>query len=228
MVREQIIKSLLGSGMIPVIVSADTDKKTVDQLYKSCAGLVIPGGADIHPIHYYEEVSPRTVLGEPLRDMLEIRLARQAVTDKKPILAICRGMQILWVSQGGKLIQHLPDITRERHGNDQPAYKDLYKPESVHKIFLKPGTEIAKVWKSVSKNNSIKVPSMHHQAIQEKSLGMFTFSARSKEQIVEAIELPKIAHPFCIGVQGHPEAWTISKKKNEKIMSRFTFCDKPR
>lgn len=223
MVREQIVTCILEAGLIPIIITGDMPKKLIDNLYQSCAGLVIPGGADINPDCYGEKSSPKTIPGEPLRDNLEISLAKRAVTDKKPLLAICRGMQILWISQGGQLIQHLPEVTDEVHGNDNPTYQDLYKPEYVHDVFLKKGSQIEKIWRPISKKGAIKIPSMHHQSVKEKVLGNFLISGRSEEGIIEAIEIPKTAHPFCVGVQGHPEAWVISKKPTEKLLPQLIF-----
>lgn len=223
MVREQIISCVLEAGLVPVIITGDMPRKVVDNLYQSCAGLVIPGGADINPNHYNEALSPKTIPGEPLRDRLEIDLVKRAVIDKKPLLAICRGMQILWVSQGGQLIQHLPEVTGEVHGSDNPTYQDLYKPQFVHEVFLKKGSQIEKIWRPILKGGAIKIPSMHHQSVKEKKLGGFLVSGRSKEGIIEAIELPQKTHPFCIGIQGHPEAWIISKNQKEKDLPMCLF-----
>lgn len=223
MVREQIIKSLLEAGMTPVVVGAGTDQKTVNRLYSSCHGLVVPGGADLHPKFYDEEVGPHAILGEPLRDNLEMSLVKRAVTDRKPLLAICRGMQVLWVSQGGKLISHLPEISAETHGKENPSYQDLYKKEFVHDVILESGTQIEKIWRPVSKGRTVNVPSMHHQAVKIGDKSPFVISGRSRSGVVESIELPENIHPFCLGVQGHPEAWVVSKNPKEKLLQKLLF-----
>jgi putative glutamine amidotransferase len=223
MVREQIIKSILEANMVPVVVAAGTNAKTVNYLYASCQGLVIPGGADLHPKFYGERVGPHAILGDPSRDSLEMRLVKQAVKDKKPLLAICRGMQILWASQGGKLISHLPEITNEIHGKDNPVYKDLYKKEFVHDVILEDGTKIEEIWRPQAKKGVIRIPSMHHQSVKLGNKHAFIISGRSRGGTIESIELPKNIHPFCIGVQGHPEAWVLSKNPKENLLPKLLF-----
>lgn len=229
-VRAQVVLSLVEVGLIPVIVNSSFPREKIADLYGACQGVVIPGGADINPEKYHADVDPKTIPSDLQRDDLEIEIAKRAIKDKKPILGICRGMQIVAVSQGAKLIQHVPNVTKLIHGSSDPKYADLYEEKFTHSISLVEDSLMAKIF-SEGKASKLLVPSMHHQSVDENTLigsksqdelPLFV-SARSADGIVEALELPLDFHPFCLGVQGHPEAWIKSLRIEEKKIAEKLF-----
>ena len=166
------------------ITLADYAKEVIS----SIDGLILSGGPDVDPVHYRE--SPTQVLGDidPVRDRFEIALIKEASTQGKGILAICRGMQILNVANGGSLYQDLVTSGFSDHSDDANEYS------ISHGITLDEASILGSLWGS-----QINVNSLHHQAIKTIAPA-FRAVAFSHDDIVEAIEGPN-----CLGVQWHPE-----------------------
>jgi len=184
-------------GLTPIFVSADMSRWRQYRQYRKASGILIPGGADIHPSFYKEKPLPTTTRMDKKFDEMEIRLTKKALKDKKPILGICRGAQLLAVATGGSLFQHIPDITTEKHGVSIDKHDDVYPSSIFHDIIVKPGTKAHTIFKA----GRLYVPSRHHQAI--KAPGKLVISGVSPEGIVEIIEHPTL--PFTIGMQIHAE-----------------------
>jgi putative glutamine amidotransferase len=161
-------------------------------------GVLLTGGGDVDPVFYGEDRHPSTVDAEPGRDEFEIDLARRALTRGTPLLAICRGVQVLNVAAGGTLVQDIPSeiATGLAHSVQQP--KDL----ECHDIHVEPGSRLSRILGEAAPACSCRVNSRHHQAVGAVAPG-FLVSARAADGVVEAIEKPDA--PFCIGVQWHPE-----------------------
>ncbi len=163
-------------------------------------GLVLTGGADVAPARYGE--SPHERLGRliPARDEAEIALAQAALADGRPMLAICRGMQVMNVAAGGSLHQHIEEREphRSRRGTDGETIESGW-----HGVEVTRGTLLARVTKAVR----LRVNSRHHQAVTRGRLapGLVACGLTSEGgfEVVEAIEAPH--HPFALGVQWHPE-----------------------
>jgi gamma-glutamyl-gamma-aminobutyrate hydrolase PuuD len=155
-------------------------------------GLVLAGGADVDPARYDQEPGPHTTATRPERDASEIALLEAAMGRDLPLLAICRGMQLLNVLLGGTLIQHVPDVPgAEPHqlGLGLFAEREVRTdPESALGVLLGP---------------AVTVDCHHHQALDRLARGM-TASAWAEDGLVEAVEVA--GHRFCLGVQWHPEA----------------------
>jgi putative glutamine amidotransferase len=135
---------------------------------------------------------------DPARVAFELPLSRAAVAADVPLFAICRGVQVLNVAEGGTLVQDIPSsITTDlSHSIDVP------KDYRAHAIDVKPGTKLAAALGSAAPADTCSVNSRHHQAVGRVADG-FVVSAQSEDGIVEAIERP--ASTFCVGVQWHPE-----------------------
>jgi anthranilate synthase component 2/putative glutamine amidotransferase len=155
-------------------------------------GLVLAGGADVDPARYDEEAGPHTTSTRPERDASEIALLQAALDRDLPLLAICRGMQLLNVLLGGTLIQHVPDVPgAEAHqlGLGLFAAREVRTaPESAVGALLGP---------------SVTVDCHHHQALDRVASGVIP-CAWAEDGLVEAVEVP--GRRFCLGVQWHPEA----------------------
>ena len=153
-------------------------------------GLLLMGGADVNPDLYGEDRAPETDEPDDDRDAIELWLLADALSRNLPILAICRGMQLLNVAHGGTLIQHLQPV--EKH-----QVRSADKSSPVHPIKIVPGTILARI-----AGARLEVNSRHHQAVGKVGGGLLV-SARSDDGLIEAIELPD--RPFVVGVQWHPE-----------------------
>lgn len=156
-------------------------------------GVLLTGGVDVDPRHYGEAAHP-TVEVDATRDAYELPLARLAVTRRLPLLAICRGVQVLNVAAGGSLVQDLPSQAPSpvAHAMNEP------KDALAHDVDVRPGTCLAALLGA----GSTPANSRHHQAVGTVAPG-FVVSATAPDGVIEAIERPDA--PFCIGVQWHPE-----------------------
>lgn len=195
MVRETYIKKILKHGLLPVFVSELFPKELVEELYKEAGGILFMGGTDVTPGFYGGKPDPASEINEPERDNLEMFLCKLALTDKKPILGICRGAQLLAVASGGKLIQNIPDITEERHGG---TYEGL--PSSHHLVKIDEGSRA----RDIIEKGEVMANSAHHQAVAEPGTDMLIVG-KTPAGIVEVIE-HKDRNYFCFGIQSHPEA----------------------
>lgn len=160
-------------------------------------GLLLIGGGDIDPVRYGQPRHTRSYGFNAVRDRIELGLAAHALANDVPMLAICRGIQVMNVAAGGTLHQHLPDILGDEadvHGRPH----DLVLAE--HSVNIKPGSTLERV---VGTDFLEELTSAHHQSIDALGEG-FEVTARSEDGCVEAIE-PVEPHTFCLGVQWHPE-----------------------
>lgn len=153
-------------------------------------GLLIPGGPDVDPALYGEEPHPGTRAMTPDADRAELALIRAALDAELPVLAICRGMQLLNVLHGGTLHQHLPEITgNDGHRPDTPSFT-----LGPHPLKLEPGSRIA----GVLDEDAPVTACHHHQAVNRIGAGL-TVTGWAEDGTVEAIEVTD--RPFAIGVQ---------------------------
>jgi putative glutamine amidotransferase len=158
----------------------------------SCRGLLLTGGSDVDPSLYGETPSPETEPPDPYRDAVESALIDEAFARDLPLLAICRGLQILNVHLGGSLVQHLPTVARHvRRTSD--------KSQPAHRVAIEPGTLLA----SIARSDTWEVNSRHHQAIARIAPGLRICARDPEDGIIEAVELP--LKRFVLAVQWHPE-----------------------
>jgi putative glutamine amidotransferase len=165
----------------------DPEQAVQDAL--TCDGLLLPGGGDMDPKFYGQERIP--ACGEPnlLRDAAEPLLLRAFLAADKPVLGICRGIQVMNAVLGGDLYQDIKPFEHLPH-NDHWA--------KVHTVTVRRGTLLSRILGQ----DTVLVNSQHHQAVDRVAPG-FTLAALSEDGIVEAIEKPDAR--FCLGVQWHPE-----------------------
>lgn len=155
-------------------------------------GLLIAGGADVEPARYGADRDARTGAARADRDEWELALVRAALDRDVPVLAVCRGMQILNVALGGDLVQHLPDaVGSELHC---PTVGE----HGRHAVDLADGTLLAGVF-----GGRAEVATYHHQAVGRLGTGLVA-TGWAEDGVVEAVELP--SRGWVVGVQWHPEA----------------------
>ena len=213
--------AVLQAGGIPVTAPISTDRKILAEIVRRVDGVLLTGGDDINPDLYTKKL-PRAVHQtiEPSpdggkRDLLELILIDEIFRQRKPLLAICRGHQLLNVALGGQLIA---DIRRQVPGalNHQRLDK---ANELVHEATLTAGSLLAKI----TGKQVLGVNSSHHQAVSETAAPLQA-TARSSDGIVEAMELKPDASrklPFLLGVQFHPERLAEKFAEHRAIFSRF-------
>ena len=186
--QSKYIESLAraGAGMRWVELSVP-EQAVQDAL--TCNGLLLPGGGDMDPKFYGQARIP--ACGEPnlLRDAAEPLLLRAFLAADKPVLGICRGIQVMNAVLGGDLYQDIKPFEHLPH-NDHWA--------KVHTVTVRRGTLLSRILGQ----DTVLVNSQHHQAVDRVAPG-FTLAALSEDGIVEAIEKPDAR--FCLGVQWHPE-----------------------
>ncbi len=158
-------------------------------------GLLLSGGPDIDPVLYGEEPDPNA--GLELRrtlDELELRILDYALDRDMPVLAICRGMQLLNVAFGGKLIQDL-------HGHKAQKIDGEWE-SAYHQIYIAPGAKAAAV---IGMAGFFKVNSLHHQGLKEaqRAPRLMTTAYEVEDGLIEGLESPE--HSWVIGLQCHPE-----------------------
>jgi len=166
-----------------------------------CRGLMLTGGVDVRPRAYGEEDVHDTVEIDPVRDQFELALAREALARDLPVLAICRGAQVLNTAAGGTLVQDIPSALPESLNHQRLEHTNKDVP--VHDVSVVRGTCLWTLLEPrLDAQGSMAVNSRHHQAVKAPGKG-FVVSAISPDGIIEAIEKP--AAQFCVGVQWHPE-----------------------
>jgi putative glutamine amidotransferase len=186
--QSKYIESLAraGAGMRWVELN-DPEQAVQDAL--TCDGLLLPGGGDMDPKFYGQERIP--ACGEPnlLRDAAEPLLLRAFLAADKPVLGICRGIQVMNAVLGGDLYQDIKPFEHLPHNGHWAK---------VHTVTVRRGTLLSRILGQ----DTVLVNSQHHQAVDRVAPG-FTLAALSEDGIVEAIEKPDAR--FCLGVQWHPE-----------------------
>ncbi|GHF02031.1 gamma-glutamyl-gamma-aminobutyrate hydrolase [Streptomyces spiralis] len=152
--------------------------------------LLVPGGPDLDPALYGQGAHPATRAMSPDADRVELALMRRALDARLPVLAICRGMQLLNVLHGGSLHQHLADVTG--HDGHRPQAQSFTLGRLPLKLL--PGSKIA----AILEEDAPETACHHHQAVDRIGDGL-TVTARAEDGTVEAVEVT--GHPFAIGVQ---------------------------
>jgi putative glutamine amidotransferase len=175
---------------------------TVADALRGVGGLMLTGGDDVAPSRYGESNHPATVEVAPERDEFEIALVKEARRQGLPILAICRGIQVMNVAYGGSLVQDIPTQMEGAlaHKLTVPPHKPF---DHAHDVWIDENSLLAKLMaERLNGSDSCAVNSRHHQAVKDVAPG-FTVVATAPDGVIEAVE-DKAAR-FCLGVQWHPE-----------------------
>jgi putative glutamine amidotransferase len=188
----------LGGGA-PLQIPHGLNKETLRTIFERVDGLLLAGGGDVDPACYGETASEQVYGVDRERDEIELTLARWAVAEGKPLLAICRGIQVLNVALGGSLYQ---DVLAEMPGAIRHAYfqgMGFERDYPAHEVQLVPGSGLAQLLGG----ERFAVNSLHHQGIKMLAPGLSPVG-HAPDGLVEAVEIE--GHAFAVGVQWHPEA----------------------
>lgn len=189
-------EAVVAAGGVPVLIPLGLGDEELRVIFERIDGLLLPGGGDIDP-HLYQEQAHKTLSNiDKDRDRVEFTLVRAAVTERKPLLAICRGHQVFNVALGGSLWQ---DIQNQIPASRPHDYNHSHPRNYLaHSVEIQPDSRLARY---LGKRHS-PVNSLHHQAVRDMAPGLVR-TAISPDGVIEAVEVPD--HPFAIGVQWHPE-----------------------
>lgn len=209
-VSREYLDAVLMAGGLPLIVPYTEDAETIRQVVERIDGLLLTGGGDIDPAWFGEEPIPGLGWIDPKRDHLEIAFIRRMMEESKPILAICRGCQILNVAAGGDMFQ---DLYQQREGLLQHMQK-APRSHLSHSVEVAEGSLLYRI----AGNSTVKVNSFHHQAVRKVAPG-FIACATAKDGVIEGVE--SVRHPFVLGVQWHPEHLVKTDAISRRLFKAF-------
>lgn len=192
-VNDDYVAATARSGAVPLILPLVRDVKLVERQMEGIHGLLVPGGYDVDPLLYGEE--PGAGLGYVYRDtdLFQLETLRMALKRRMPVLAICKGMQLLNVFCGGTLHQDLSEVPGKALKHDQ----DMKRAVPSHTVTAEEGSLVRRLLGATFPTNSF-----HHQTLKGIGEGL-RVTARSADGVAEAVEMD--GSPFVVGVQWHPE-----------------------
>ncbi len=215
------IRAVTNAGGAPLFLTTDLAGRDLADRLEKMVGVLLLGGNDIDPALYGQEKQVKTRGIDKKRDTLELALSRHAIQTKKPLLAICRGIQLINVALGGTLYQHIitdmPGASQHDHHRDE---RHRLKPRDfpAHIVDPVPGTLLARI----IGQEAVATNSLHHQGLHQVPEQLLVSARCALDGLVEAIELRD--HPFFLGVQWHPEEMTSSPRMQRIIEAFLSAC----
>ncbi len=208
--RRSYIEAVLHSGGMPHLLFPVEEEEVIAAWAAEIDALLLSGGGDVHPAYYGEEPYCRLENVFRPRDAFEIALTRRVLALEKPVLGICRGMQVLNVALGGSLYQ---DLELQVPGCF-PHQQEAPRSQPSHQVRLSEGSRLGQLLGTAS----LRVNSLHHQAVKKVAPGLVPV-AWAGDGVVEAVEAPEYA--FVVGVQWHPEAMWRTEEKAALLFRAF-------
>lgn len=198
------------NNAIPIMFPLSTDKTNLDRCYDMVDGILFTGGHDINPKLYNQEKKEVCGVQCDKRDEMESYLFKKAIKDDKPILGICRGIQLFNALLGGTLYQDLPT----EHSSE--IKHTMIKPynRGIHSVDILKSTPLYKIIEV----DKLSVNSYHHQAIKDLAPSLVA-NAISEDGLIEAISMTN--KKFVMAVQWHPEFLWKNSKENNLIIAEF-------
>jgi putative glutamine amidotransferase len=213
--RETYVRAVRDAGGLPVLIPSGPED-VLRETFARLDGLLLPGGGDLAPAEYGEQPHEKLGFTEPQRDSLELALCRWALAEDKPMLGICRGIQVMNVTAGGTLYQDIPS----QYKTGIVHASDLALPRGflAHDVAIEPSSRLA----ALLGGETLTVNSWHHQAVKDVGRGLVV-TVRAGDGIVEGLEAPD--KHFAIGVQFHPEdLYEISERVRRLFGSFIAAC----
>jgi len=197
--RQKYVEKLREHCLQPLLVPSYTNEEELEDYLSLCSGILFTGGPDFDPKYYGQEKHAKTLAIDPGRDKIELLILKKILDERReiPFLGICRGIQAAAIVGGGELYQHLPDITKEKHGEPEGSSYDHLSETPKHTVHLTPGSKIHAVFG----RESIEMNTGHHQAV--KNPGDFLVTGITEGGIIEVLEHPERGN--FVAVQCHAE-----------------------
>lgn len=209
------VQALTNVGAVPWLIPLLSDEPTLRALYDELDGVFLPGGADVDPGSYDAERHPSCDRSDPPRDRVELLLVRWAMSDRKPVLGVCRGLQVINLAAGGSLVQDLKDLLPGSIKHDYFPFRDGYARDHLaHTVRVVEGTRLHRL----AGASEFQVNSMHHQGIDRLGLGLVA-SAFAPDGVVEGVE--RVGEHFLVGVQWHPEVLVDGDRRMRQLFEDF-------
>ena len=208
---DKYTSAIIQSGGIPFIIPTGISTQSINPILKHIDAIMLTGGGDIETKRFKGQNNERVYGVDLDRDELEIELVLAAEQNKKPLLGICRGIQVINVALGGDLYTDIQDQKPGALRHDW--YPNHPRDLLAHEVEIKQDSLVFKI----TDMQSMEVNSLHHQAIKRLASGLIA-TAFAPDGIIEAVE--KRDHPFFLGIQWHPE-WLFPLSSTQKIFKSF-------
>lgn len=208
-VSQPYIHAIESSGGFPVLLPC-TDNTPPPSSLQFCDAFLFCGGDDITPALMGEDPSPENGITDLKTDTFHLELMQTALASGKPLLAICRGMQVLNIAMGGNIYQDASLYPKPHIGHIQHSKK---RSDISHKVFFKKPSILSNIFGESAFTNSF-----HHQYIRHPASHLIP-TGRTSDQIIEALEADN--HPFRIGVQWHPECMYDTSGETRRLFEYF-------
>jgi putative glutamine amidotransferase len=215
MMNQRYLMAVTAVGGAPVMVPLlDDDPESLRAIYERLDGVLIPGGVDLDPTTYHEDRHPRCGNTDPARDRVELILARWAIEERKPLLGLCRGIQVINVALGGTLYQDIEAQVPHAIKHDYFPTMGFERDHLAHEVELTRGSRLA----AALERPKLAVNSMHHQAIKALAPSLVP-TAVSPDGLIEAVEGE--SDQFLVGVQWHPEVFEMTDPHTRHLFRAF-------
>ncbi len=207
-VTDSYVQAIHKANGLPILLPMVRSNLIIQEYVSLCDGFLFCGGEDITPLLFGEEPVKGIGKTDAALDTFQIRLMQAVLQSDKPVLAICRGMQILNVTLGGNIYQDL-SLAGETINHMQSSSS---RQDASHKVTFTSGSRMHRIFGTFAYTNSF-----HHQSVHRLGEGLIA-TGYTGDGMIEAIERPGL--PFTVGVQWHPECML---KKNDKMLRLFQF-----
>ena len=209
------IEAIIQAGGLPLIAAPNLPTDDLEDLVELGDGFLLCGGGDVEPSRYGGEACVRLGGVDLPRDQFEIDLLQALLQADKPLLAICRGVQVLNVALGGTLICDIASQLPQAGKHDY--YPGFERDLVVHEVSIQPGTLLAKTLGV----HRVGTNSLHHQALDKVGTGLVV-NARTDDNVIEGVEMP--SKRFVLGLQWHPECMPESPQMQQLFAAFINAC----
>jgi putative glutamine amidotransferase len=213
-------RAVIDGGGLPWLAPTFTEKKVVAEMVRRVDGVLLTGGDDLQPDLYDPKlpklIKKKAIGVDPNRDLNEFLLIEESLRQRKPLLAVCRGPQVLNVALGGGMVTDIP--------SERPKAINHHRKKEAHKLLHTARLAKGSLIQRIFGKSTLRINSAHHQAVGELA-PMLRATAWTKDGIVEALELTEeeaVRAPFLLGVQFHPERLYEKHPEQLKIFKAFT------